>query len=1028
MSGTLNVTGHQPDGHLLQTTIVDLFDEWAARTPDAIAAEWQNEQLTYAQLRNASIHVSSALLCAGVQLREHIPLLTAMSLEMLPAMIGVLRVGACLAPMDVAAWNPARIESAISELEPKVAVVTTACLNIRLPTITVNMQESWMREPLEHTDQLYCDLDARRRAFTVDYLAWILFTSGTTGKPKGVMVYHSGVHSYAVLEMMGIGATVKNLRCLLAFSVGFDGCASVIWTTLTKGRTLVLASSSDFPEVASTCDCVVLTPSMLSMLDPTGPYDRVRSIVLGAEGPSPELVRSWTRQSRKLYTTYGPTETTCNMTFGELTPGAEITLGDLLPEFKVVLVDEDLQEHDSQGEILIAGPGLAAGYLKRPDLTAQRFTTWQGERYYRTGDKARRAANGQYVWAGRADSIVKNRGFLINLESEVEPAILSFPEVRTAVAMKWKDKLIAYVQPAAVDVEVLRTSLYSGFDHFIVPDEIFALDAYPLLPSGKVDRAELRRRREALFEAGGEDPVPLESDSVFDALRRAFSECLHIPQDGLNALSSFTKLGGNSLSAIRMSGLLQKRGYAVSVIQILKLDNLKQLEEVIANSAETSQGSEDSDKDFGSSCEDARMTASQRLFLKRAIHNPGVCALIGTTTYVGDEDHRPSATELHTAFVLALSAHSIFKTRFDVSSLTLNSSGRLNLEWRDVSAAEQDRDRACAAAEARAWEDLESVTAAENEVPYFQVTCISNLEGKALAYVTRIHHVLIDVVSHTIISGDVDKALRGEKISPGPRIADFAHFMHAHERQNLGRAVKTFEKMVSQLPQTAVLQLPSPQTPLPHPAHEGLIRFEAPTGVPKAMLDQAARCLGLTSSTLVYAAWALFLSEMTGWDRVGFRISLSGRTVPWPDVQALVGCLIGGAPFSTAVPGNTTVHAWLASVHKAALDMLEFDGLTVALPGNFRSDLRMNTTNVLCFLDMAKPSTSNWKYTERQRHNYLLDWYIFEDEDGTVGTTFEIQASQVDSGWAREWAHVPSKMLASLVEATHATLVEELMQ
>ena len=1011
----------------LDATIVDLFDGCAAKTPDKIAAEWQGQTLTYSGLRVASLHVSRALLSAGVPPRARVPLLTEMSLEMLPAVIGILRIGACYVPMDVAAWSRSRIEAALSSLASHVVVQTALCTGIQLPAITVSVQKDWLCSPLENAEELYIQLDSLRKGFRHDDLAWILFTSGTTGKPKGVMVYHSAAYAYSRVDFLsysnGLGMAAKeDIRNLLAFSVGFDGCAAVIWATLTHGHALVMASSSDFPEVAATCDALTLTPSMLAVLDPSGPYDRVRYIFLGAENPSLGVVRPWIRPTRKVFTTYGPSETTCIITFGEIKPNEEITLGHLLPDVTVVVVDQNLEECDD-GELLIAGPGLAAGYIDNPELTAKKFIQWNGKRFYRSGDLVRKTQNGELVWAGRSDSLIKNRGYLINLETEVEPALLSFPLVRSAVALTWRDKLVAYVQPATIASAEVREFMKKRFDPFIVPDEIWALDRFPLTPNGKVDRKALRVQREERLAQDVQSSLHNERVLAHDVLRLAFSECFHIALGELDEESSFTRLGGNSFTAIQLSNRLKKHGYSLSAIQILRLDTIGLLEERLKTLSDC-EVPEQEDKDTVYNFDEVPATPTQRLFLSRSLQNPLACALISVTEYVGDPLVVPTASELHNAFIKALSAHSIFQTRFNLTNFTLTGLDRLNLDWNDVLVEEAEFEKACVAAEEKAWLDLNELTRSDNEVPYFNITCVSIPGRKGLAFITRIHHVLVDAVSQAILLRDVDRALAGEEIGQGPRIQDFARFMHKYEQENRERAIATFDNMVKPLHATSVLQPPKPKTPPTQQVYD-LIRLNVPTSITKSVLDESAREYRITASTMVYAAWALFLSKFTAWDRVGFRISLSGRTVPWPSAQSIVGAVVDGTPFSTAVPAHATVREWLVEVHKTTLNVLEFDGLALSLPEYLNFDPRTNTTNVLCFLDVPVASTPNWSFREKQRHNYLIDWYVYQDGE-MVMTDFEIQSRHVDLGWAKEVAGIPGRMLEGLVNAGKETLVGDL--
>ncbi|KAI8932965.1 hypothetical protein NX059_010434 [Plenodomus lindquistii] len=734
-----------------------------------------------------------------------------------------------------------------------------------------------------------------------------------------------------------------------------------------------------------------------------------------------EVVRQWIRRNRKVFTTYGPTETTCFITLGELKCDEEVTLGNILPGIKVVLVDEDMQECN-HGELLIAGTGLAAGYINNPQLTAKKFIHWNGERFYRTGDFVRRTEKGKLKWAGRADSLVKNRGFLINLETEVEPALLSFPAVQSAVALKWRDRVIGYVQPGTINVEELRNFMKRHFDPFIVPDEIWAPAKFPLTFNGKIDRHALVAQREELSMQFDEH-VSAGCLKIHDALRLAFSKCLHIAFKDVDKTSSFVQLGGNSITAIRLSNFLRKHGYLVSAIEVLRLDTVRVLEEHIENRSSSNVSTRSGNEvDHGS--EEAPATPTQRVLLARSLLNPTECALVGISKYVGDPVAMPTADELHAAFVKALSAHSIFQTRFNLTDFNLSSLGRLNLDWHEESVEEADFENACTMAENKAWLDLNKVTRLENEIPYFHITCITVPDRKALAFITRAHHVLVDVVSQSIISQDVDRALAGKEILPGPRMLDFAKFMHKLEQENLARAITTFQDMVEPIPAVAILQPPSPQESSLERAFD-LIRIQAPTSIHKSALDASARDYGITTSTMVYAAWALFLSRLTTSERVGFRISLSGRTVPWPSAQSIVGAVIDSTPFSVAVPTDMTVHAWLANVQKTTLNVLEFEGLAFALPPSLRSDRRTSTTNVLCFLDMDEASTPNWTYEEKQKHNYLIDWYVLQKDD-RVMTVFEIQSKEVDSDWAKEVADTPAQILQAFVNSTKSMLVKDL--
>jgi non-ribosomal peptide synthetase component F len=206
----------------LETTVVDLFDAWATSTPEATAVEWNGQRLTYAGLRDASLYVSKALLSIGAGSGDMIPILSQMSLELLPAILGVLRVGACYVPIDMAAWSRARIDATLEDISPQVAIATSQPDTRRVPVI-VFFQERWLQSSFEDTDETYSQLDAIRRSLDTKALVYVTFTSGTTGKPKGVMIYHRALYQFAALTTGDSLNTTPGERVLLAFSISFDG-------------------------------------------------------------------------------------------------------------------------------------------------------------------------------------------------------------------------------------------------------------------------------------------------------------------------------------------------------------------------------------------------------------------------------------------------------------------------------------------------------------------------------------------------------------------------------------------------------------------------------------------------------------------------------------------------------------------------------------------------------------------------------------------------------------------------------------
>ncbi|PYH37619.1 acetyl-CoA synthetase-like protein [Aspergillus neoniger CBS 115656] len=765
------------DLRTIETTVVDLVDAWATCTPEATAVEWNGQRLSYAGLRDASLHVSQALLSVGAGPGDKIPIFSQVSLELLPAILGVLRVGACYVPIDMAAWSNARIDATLKDISPRVGIATSQTDTQRVPVI-VFFQEPWLQSSFDNMNDTCSQLDAIRRGLDTNALVYITFTSGTTGKPKGVMIYYQALSKFVSLTGGDCFNTAPGERVLLAFSISFDACAATIWTTITRGGALVMASWSTFPELATTCDNLILTPSMLATLHPAGPFDKARSLYLGAEAPNFDIARQWITPTRKVIHTYGPSEATIVIAFGRVTADSEPDLGVIIPGVQVDLVDENLRESDV-GEILISGPCLAAGYLNNPELTDKKFISWNGKRAYRTGDLARRTKTG-LLWNGRADRMVKNRGFLINLETEVETGMLRFSNVRAASAFMWRNKLMGFVQPATVDLEGLREFMRYNFDQFVVPDEFVALDQFPLTAHGKVDRVALNGQLEDRMAQEDADLDTFVCSSSYGALRWAFAKCLHVPFQNLTRASSFSRLGGHSLAAILASKALMQQGYATSVLKIIREDTIDHLEAKLTKIHAQLKLVECNCSGNGIAplSDAAPATDMHRLMLAQSAQNPMSNALVVSGRFTGTQDAVPTPRELQVAWATTLAAHSVFKTRYDLQTWTLHDLDHVNLDWQEVIVEADDFDNTLLSIEEQVWAHHRNLQSVRLDVPYSDMTCVyapgPNSSCKAIGFVWRLHHVLMDIFSFINLTSDLEQALTKGVVTPGPRIADYA--------------------------------------------------------------------------------------------------------------------------------------------------------------------------------------------------------------------------------------------------------------
>jgi amino acid adenylation domain-containing protein len=477
-----------------------IFRQTVAQFSDRSAVVDEEAVWSYQALDRLTATMARQLQAVGVHHGDRVGLWAPRSAACLATMLGILRLGAAYVPAD-SAFPARRVTGMLADCDAA-ALVCTAALRARLPDVRCPVVF------LGHEAHDVAALPSPAPVVTsLDDLAYIIYTSGTTGTPKGVAISHRNIGHLVEAEAQVFGITPED-RVFHGFSIAFDASLEEIWLALRAGATLVIGSSAvvrSGPGLSafltrmqvSVFSCV---PTLLAMLEPD--LASVRLLIVGAEACPPELVRRWARPGRRMVNTYGPTETTVVATWADLTPDLPVRIGRPLPGWTVHVVDEQLRPVPcgTAGELLIGGPGVAVGYLNRPDLTQQKFLcpAWSAERLYRSGDRVQMDAQGLLEFLGRTDEQVKLRGFRVEL-GEIESVLLAYPGVACAAvtvhrAPETEELLAAYVtlRPGSAWEEAgMRQALRRLLPPYMVPATITVLSELPSLPGGKVDRRAL---------------------------------------------------------------------------------------------------------------------------------------------------------------------------------------------------------------------------------------------------------------------------------------------------------------------------------------------------------------------------------------------------------------------------------------------------------------------------------------------------------------------------------------------------------
>jgi non-ribosomal peptide synthetase-like protein len=406
-------------------------------------------------------------------------------------------------------------------------------------------------------------------------LCYVIYTSGTTGKPKGVEIEHRSACHFVRAEAKLFQVQPSD-RVYQGFSLAFDASVEEVWLAFFAGAALVVGtremvrSGSALSGMLADSGVTVLScvPTLLAMMDEDIPT--VRLLILGGEVCPPDLVKRWWRPGRRVFNTYGPTEATVIATCTECRPGSPITIGQPVPNYLACVLDEQLRPVPAgvAGELCLGGIGLARGYLGQPELTREKFISFQpdGEparRLYRTGDLVRWAPDGSGLeFLGRIDTQVKIRGFRVEL-AEIEAALLQCPGVQAAVVALREDtsgirQLVGYIVPQSsvpFDQKAARARLQEVLPGYMVPARLEPLARFPTLPSGKVDRRSLPPPR-AHADETRPDLVPPHTNlerQIVSVWEKLLAQTPVSVQDDF-----FRDLGGDSLLAALMVSELRR--------------------------------------------------------------------------------------------------------------------------------------------------------------------------------------------------------------------------------------------------------------------------------------------------------------------------------------------------------------------------------------------------------------------------------------------------------------------------------------
>jgi amino acid adenylation domain-containing protein len=579
-----NNTREQPPG----LSPHELIQDQAKRTPDAIALIMGAKQLTYRELNARANQLAHYLREHEIGPENLVGVYLDRSFEMIVAFLAILKAGGVYLPLDPKFPKP-RLAFMIADAEVPL-LITQRSKRDSLPETTARVVL------LDEDEDAFSKFPRGNLSSSSDpgNLAYTIYTSGSTGNPKGVMIPRSALVNFLHSMADTPGLTAADVL-LAVTTISFDISILESLLPLTVGAQVVIATpeqAADARELRRLLDVHAVTvmqatPTTWRMLMESGWEGKSDlRIFCGGEALPADLVRLILPRCRELWNMYGPTETTIWSSTEKVTSADLISLGPPIASTQFYVVDEKLRpvQPGSTGELLIGGDGLARGYLKRPELTAEKFipdpfSGVAGARLYRTGDEVRCRADGTLEFLGRLDHQVKLRGFRIEL-GEIESTLARIEGIRQAVVVMREDRpgdkrLVAYYTGSEeLTTDGFLQALKTTLPVYMIPSFFLRVEQFPQTPNGKLDRKALPAPHRIRPQLAQEYIAP--RTALEKQLAELWCELLDLDEIGID--DGFFDLGGASLEVVRMTGLYHSRhGREIPPVKVFQFPTIAQL-------------------------------------------------------------------------------------------------------------------------------------------------------------------------------------------------------------------------------------------------------------------------------------------------------------------------------------------------------------------------------------------------------------------------------------------------------------------
>ena len=984
----------------VNATIHALFERQVRRAPAAIAAIHGSEQLNYAQLNQRANQVAHSLLKHGLTKGTFVGILLHRSCDFLVAVLGVFKAGGAYVPLDPT-YPRDRIRYMVDDSKAPFAItdatllaefseVFDAAADLR---VVLSLRGSNMPAVIGSNGVKIIGADALAAAAGDDPnlelvgtdRAYMIYTSGSSGRPKGAICRHDGALNHLFGELDGIG--VEGAFSFLQTAASSSDIS--VWqfvAPIVSGGATVIVDYDDVVDPAQLFKTIQeqrvtvaeLVPVVLrALLDHIAELPAaarllpaLRCMMCTGEGLAAELVDRWLAlySGIPVANTYGPTETSDDVTLLVLRQPisdrwAVAPIGHVLPNLSLFILDRGLQlvPIGVPGEICIAGIGVGEGYWQQPEKTAAAFVDCPFPEaasglMYRSGDLGRWLDDGSIEFLGRIDQQVKIRGFRVE-PGEIEGNITQHPAVQDAAVVAVDDgagnkRLVGYFVPhkgQALTAGDLRRFLKSNLADHMVPAVLAPLTSLPLTPLGKLDRKALSRLE---YLKGAEDEAYHGPHSETElAVATAWAAALRLPRVGIH--ENFFEIGGDSMSTLRVIAELKKSGLRITPKQLFVHPTVAALAAHIDAApasvtplAQPSAAGVDLRTDWQPlrqqlqglfpDLEDAYpLGATQRGIYYQSILAPRTSGAYIEQVAVDlpcelDEDvlalawqHAVNSTDVLRTAVVRRGTPQPVQVVLHSAHLAL-----ARLDWQQRPGFEQQTGLAALMLQERLRGfDLKTP-------PLMRITLV-RLAPQRWRMLWTYHHIILDGWSEPLVLDTVfrayDAMLGKQDLAPAPRVR-YRDFISWAEMQSKASAERFWRELLAGFtaPVSVKDNSPAIQPPTNLEASHGSVERSL-TAAASRELDDVARRNHLTPSTVFHGAWALLLHRRATSADIVFGSVVSGRQCDCPDIELIAGLVVVTQPLRTRLVADATICAWLRLVQVQMAEMREYEHTPLAL-------------------------------------------------------------------------------------------------